>query len=198
MRILIIGASGAVGSAVARELGKDHHILTAGRHSGDFQVDLTSDDSVSALFANVGTLDAIVSATGNVHFGPLDGMSAEQFQIGLQDKLLGQVRIVLQGQHHLSAGGSITLTTGVLAQNPIRDGVNATTVNAALEGFILSAACELRNIRLNGVSPTVLTESLDSYGPFFPGFESAPGERVAKAYRRSVEGVESGRIYRVW
>lgn len=54
-----------------------------------------------------------------------------------------------------------------------------------------------RGLRINAVSPTVLTESMDRFGPFFPGYEGVPAARVALAYRRSVEGVHSGRIYRV-
>ena len=36
------------------------------------------------------------------------------------------------------------------------------------------------------------------YGPFFAGFEPVPGNRVAQAYVRSVEGIETGKVYRVW
>jgi len=125
-------------------------------------------------------------------------MSSEQFVSGLHDKLMGQVRLVLIGKDYLNPGGSFTLTTGILTQHPIRTGVNATTVNAAVEGFVMAAANELPGQRINAVSPTVLTEALDKYGPFFPGFESAPASRVALSYRRSLEGIETGKVYRVW
>ncbi|MDA6870114.1 short chain dehydrogenase, partial [Escherichia coli] len=49
----------------------------------------------------------------------------------------------------------------------------------------------------NLISPTVLTESTEAYDGFFPGFESVPAATVAQAYRRSVEGVQSGRVYKV-
>ncbi len=92
-----------------------------------------------------------------------------------------------------------TLTSGILSEEPIRSGVNATTVNAALEGFVRAAAFELpRGLRINVVSPTVLEESMPVYGAFFQGFEPAPGSRVALAYVRSIEGVQTGRVYRVW
>ena len=85
-----------------------------------------------------------------------------------------------------------------MAHEPIAQGVNATTVNAGLEGFVRAAACELpRGIRINLISPTVLTESAAAYDGFFPGFISVPAATVAQAYRRSVEGVQSGRIYTV-
>lgn len=200
MKILLIGASGTVGRAVVDELNQEghHEIIRAGRTSGDVQVDLTSEESVTALFAKTGNVDAIVATTGNLFFGPLTEMTTQNFSVGLQDKLLGQIRLALIGQHALNAGGSITLTSGIVGQEPIAQGVNATTVNAALEGFVKAAACELaKGQRINIVSPTLLSESKAAYGPFFPGFESVPAAKVALAYRRSIEGVQTGRVYTV-
>lgn len=198
MKILVIGASGTIGQGIVNELSRDHQVIRVGKNRGDYQVDLTREESVRALFAQTGKVDAVVSATGNVHFGPLSEMTSEQFNLGLQDKLMGQVRLVLIGQAFVNPGGSFTLTTGILAQQPIRTGVNATAVNTALEGFVMAAANELAGLRINAVSPTVLTEALASYGSYFPGFESAPASRVALAYRRSVDGVETGKVYRIW
>lgn len=198
MKIVVIGASGTVGRAVAEELNRQHDVIRVGRTQGDLQVDITSQPSVDALFANVGRVDAIVSATGNLFFGPLSSMTDRDFNQGLQDKLLGQVRLALTGQHYLNDGGSITLISGIVAHEPIAQGVNATTVNAGLEGFVRAAACELpRGIRINLISPGVLTESLAAYDGFFPGFSSVPAAAVAQAYRRSVEGIQSGRVYTV-
>jgi NAD(P)-dependent dehydrogenase (short-subunit alcohol dehydrogenase family) len=199
MKILVIGGTGTLGKAVIREFGAEHEIITAGKTRGDFQVDITDENSVKALFKSTGKVDAIIATTGNLHFGPLTEMTAEQFNTGLQNKLLGQVRIALIGQSFLNDGGSVTLTSGIIADEPIRQGANATTVNAAVEGFVRGAAIELpRGIRINVVSPTVVEESLKAYGPFFPGFEAAPAARLAKAYRRSVEGAQTGRVYKVW
>ncbi|CAM3549831.1 3-oxoacyl-[acyl-carrier-protein] reductase FabG [Klebsiella spallanzanii] len=198
MKIIIIGASGTVGRAVAQELSQCHEVIRVGRTQGDYQVDITSQESVQSLFENIGRIDAIVSATGNLFFGPLETMTDNDFNQGLQDKLLGQVRLALTGQHYLNDGGSITLISGIVAHEPIAQGVNATTVNAGLEGFVRAAACELpRGMRINLISPTVLTESAVAYDGFFPGFESVPAASVAQAYRRSVEGVQTGRIYNV-
>lgn len=198
MKIIIIGASGTVGRAVAQELNQRHEVILVGRTQGDYQVDITSQQSVQNLFAKTGRVDAIVSATGNLFFGPLATMTDGDFNQGLQDKLLGQIRLALTGQHYLNDGGSITLISGIVAHEPIAQGVNATTVNAGLEGFVRAAACELpRGIRINLISPTVLTESAAAYDGFFPGFTSVPAASVAQAYCRSVEGVQSGRIYKV-
>ncbi|MBH1552933.1 short chain dehydrogenase [Stenotrophomonas forensis] len=200
MKILLVGASGTLGQAVARQLGQQHQILAAGRHSGELRVDLTDDASVAELFARTGPVDAVISTAGKLHFGPLREMTPEQFNIGLQDKLLGQVRLALTAQHHLNAGGSITLTSGIVSAQPIRDGANATSVNAALEGFVRAAALELlpRGLRINVVSPNVLIESMAAYGPYFPGFEAVSAQRAALAFQRAVEGIQSGETITVW
>jgi NAD(P)-dependent dehydrogenase (short-subunit alcohol dehydrogenase family) len=198
MKIIVIGASGTVGRAVAEELSRQHEVIRVGRTHGDERVDITSQHSVQALFEKIGPVDAIVSATGNLHFGPLSTMTDRDFEQGLQDKLLGQIRLALTGQHYLNDGGSITLISGIVADEPIAQGVNATTVNAGLAGFVRAAACELpRGIRINLISPTVLSESAAAYDGFFPGFVSVPAATVALAYRRSVEGIQSGRVYKV-
>jgi NAD(P)-dependent dehydrogenase (short-subunit alcohol dehydrogenase family) len=197
-KILLIGASGTIGQAVLANLGARHEVITVGRSSGAHHADLSQPASLAALFAAVGKVDAIVSTAGNLHFGPLADMTAEQFNLGLHDKLLGQVQLALLGHQHLNDGGSITLISGILSTEPIRNGANATAVNAAIEGFVTAAAIELpRGLRINAVSPTILTESVGVYGPFFPGFESVPAKRVALAYQRSVEGAQTGRVYRV-
>ena len=172
MKIVIIGASGTVGRAVTEELSRRHEVIRVGRTQGDYQVDITSQESVQALFEKIGPVDAIVSASGGLFFGPLATMKDSDFNQGLQDKLLGQVRLALTGQHYLNEGGSITLISGIVAHEPIAQGVNATTVNAALEGFVRAAACELpRGIRINLISPTVLTESAEAYDGFFPALK---------------------------
>ncbi|AIY41373.1 short chain dehydrogenase [Collimonas arenae] len=199
MKIAVIGATGTVGKAVVTQLATRHDIIEVGNSSGQYQVDMTDIHSVERLFEQIGKVDAVVSTAGKLHFGPLQELTPENFQVGLRDKLMGQINLALVAQHRLNDGGSITLTSGIVGEEPILQGVNATTVNSALDGFVRAAAIELkRGIRINIVSPTVLEESLASYGPFFYGFEAAPASRVALAYSRSVEGAQTGQVYRVW
>ena len=199
MNIVIIGASGTIGSAVTNELAQRHEIIEVGSRSGAHQADMGDIAQVRALFARIGKVDAVVVTAGKLHFGPLADFTPEQFQLGLGSKLMGQVNVALVAQQYLNDGGSITLTSGIVAEQPIRNGAAASMTNAAVEGFVRGAAIELvRGIRINVVSPTVLEESLDAYGPFFPGFEPAAASRVALAYRRSVEGAQTGQVYRVW
>jgi NAD(P)-dependent dehydrogenase (short-subunit alcohol dehydrogenase family) len=199
MRVLLIGGSGTIGKFVTKELAPRHEIIDAGKTQGKFQVDTSNEDSVRKLFEAVGKVDAIIVAAGAVHWGPLSEMTADQFKLGLHDKLMGQVNVTLIGQHFLNDAGSITLTSGSISHDPYFGGACFSTVNAAIDGFVRGAAIELdHDRRINSVSPAVLKESWNVYGPGVPGTGPVPGERVALAYRKSVEGRQTGQNYRVW
>jgi NAD(P)-dependent dehydrogenase (short-subunit alcohol dehydrogenase family) len=198
MRVLIVGASGTIGRAVVAELGGRHELLTAGRSTGELKVDITDPGSIRAMFERAGRVDAVVSAAGKVKFAPFETMTAEDYQVGLADKLMGQVNLVLIGRDYVSDGGSFTLTTGVLDHDPIRMGTSASMVNGAVNAFALAAAIEMpRSLRINVVSPGVILEAMEGYAPYFRGFEPVPAARAALAYARSVEGAQTGQVYRV-
>ena len=198
MKIILVGASGTIGQAIDRELRERHDIVRVGRNSGELQVDITDPASIRRLFEQTGPFDALISAAGNAHFGALEELSAKEFAVGLNDKLMGQVNLVLIGRELANDGASFTLTSGVLSEDPIRYGAAVSTVNAALDGFVRAAAIELpRGLRINGVSPTILEESLPAYGPYFRGFKAVPAATVALAYAKSAEGRQTGQVYRV-
>lgn len=131
-------------------------------------MDITSQESVEALFAQTGEVDAIVSTTGNLHFGPLSTMTDSQFNLGLQDKLLGQIRGA--GRPAFSARrGSITPVSGIVAQEPIAQGSMPRRSTPVWKALFAPPPASCRAIRINLISPTVLSESLAAYGDFFPG-----------------------------
>ncbi len=199
MKIIVIGASGTLGKAVSTELSPRHEIVAVGRKSGGFQADMRELQSLKSVFQKIGKVDAIVCTAGSVHFGPWAEMTPEKFDIGLRDKLMGQVNAVLAGQEFLNDSGSFTLTSGILSEDPIQYGAAASLVNGALESFVRAAAIELpRGLRINVVSPTVIEESLDSFGPYFRGYTAVPASHAALAYSKSVEGRQTGQIYKVW
>ena len=199
MKIVLIGASGTLGRAVAAALSVRHTVIGVGRNSGEVHADIRDLQSVRALFQQTGEVGAIVNAAGSVHFGPWNELTPEKFDVGLRDKLMGQVNLVLAGQEALLDGGSFTLTSGILSEDPIRFGVCASLVNGALESFVRAAAIELpRGLRINVVSPTVLQESMAAYGPYFQGFKPIPAADAALAYSKSIEGRQTGQVYKVW
>ena len=196
MKILLIGAGGTIGSAVDKELSQRHEVIRIGRSSGDLQVDISDSASIRKLFEKTGKFDALVCAAGNVTFAPLGEMTEDSFALGLKDKLMGQVNLLLIGREFANDGASFTFTTGVLSHDPIRSGASAALVNGALDSFVRAAAIELpRGLRVNSVSPTVLEEAMDSYAPYFRGYKPVPGADVALAYAKSVEGLQTGQTY---
>ncbi|RMP64781.1 hypothetical protein ALQ18_02682 [Pseudomonas marginalis pv. marginalis] len=196
MKILLIGASGTVGSAVKAELAQRHDVISVGRNSGDFRVNISDSASIRTLFEQTGTFDALICAAGNVNFVALGDMSESDFELGLRDKLMGQVNLLLIGREYANDGASFTFTSGILNRDPIRTGASAALVNGAIDAFVKAAAIELpRGLRINAVSPTVLLEAMGSYAPYFRGFKPATGADVALAYAKSVEGLQSGQTF---
>jgi NAD(P)-dependent dehydrogenase (short-subunit alcohol dehydrogenase family) len=198
MRIIIVGASGVIGKKLVAAFGKDHEVVTAGSKSGDFQVDIHSPASIEAFYKQVGSFDAVVATAGGAHFGPLTSMTDADFRVGLDSKLMGQVNLVLIGQHYINDKGSFTLTSGSVSAMPIRLGGALTPVNRAIEGFVAGAAIELeRGVRINAVSPTLVEDS-PQYVPFFPGVEPVSMDAVVRGYQRAVLGPQTGLTIEVW
>ena len=196
MIIILVGASGTIGQAIDRELRERHDIVRVGRNSGELQVNIADPASIRRLFEQTGPFDALISAAGNAHFGALEELSAKEFAVGLDDKLMGQVNLLLIGREYANDGASFTFTSGILNRDPIRTGASAALVNGALDAFVKAAAIELpRGLRINSVSPTVLLEAMGSYAPYFRGYKPAPAADVALAYAKSVEGLQTGQTF---
>jgi NAD(P)-dependent dehydrogenase (short-subunit alcohol dehydrogenase family) len=193
MKIVIIGASGTIGQAVEKALSARHQVVRVGRTKGEFQVDLASTESIKRLFERVAPVDGVVCAAGAARFALLDKLTDEDFAFSLANKLMGQVNAVRLGVKHIKDGGSFTLTSGVLANEPMPGSAAISLVNAGLEGFVRAAALELpRGIRINIVSPPWVSETLQSMGKD-PG-AGMPAEQVALAYLAAVEGRQTGQV----
>lgn len=193
MKVILIGASGVIGKAIAQALSANHQIVQVARSSGEYQVDITSKDSIQQLFAAVTPFDAVVCAAGAAKFADLQALSDDDFQFSLVNKLMGQVNLVRVGLHHINPNGSFTLTSGVLAREPIPGSAAISLVNAGLEGFVRAAALEApQGIRVNIVSPPWVSETLESMGK--DGSGGLPAADVATAYVESVEGQQTGQI----
>jgi NAD(P)-dependent dehydrogenase (short-subunit alcohol dehydrogenase family) len=200
MKILIVGGkSGTIGKTVANRLSRKHDVITAGRNSGDVRVDMASSESIKKMFEATGKVDAIVNCAGATKWGPFADLSEEDFYVGLKGKLMGQVNLVRIGRRYLNKGGSITLTTGILADDPVQGATNSAMANGAIHGFVLAVSQEHRHeFRLNVVSPGLVEDSAERLGDAFPGHTPIPMEKVAAGYERSVEGLRTGEIIRIY
>lgn len=192
MKALVIGSSGAVGRAAVGALRTyDVDVVEASR-SGEHRIDITNEESIRALFEQVGEVDAVVCTAGATVFKPFEQLTREDFLSGFLSKVQGQIDLVRIGTPYVRDGGSFTLTSGILTRVPIATGVAASAANGAVESFVVAAATELpRGIRINVVSATVLADS-PGYHAAFPGFVPVASPTVGAAYVRSVLGVRTG------
>ena len=193
MRVLVIGATGTIGTAVTRALQPAHEVLPASHSKADFTVDLGDAESIRDLFSRCGRVDAVVSAAGQAPFRPLLELSDADFALALGNKLMGQVNLVRLGVQAVTDGGSFTLTSGILSRQPMAGGAAISLVNAGLEGFVRGAALELpRGIRINAVAPGWVRETLVAMK--MDPSSGAPAALVAEAYVRCVEGAMTGQV----
>lgn len=198
MRILLVGASGTIGSAVYEALADDHDVVRVGRTSGDIRVDIESPESIRDMYEEAESFDAVACAAGNAAFNPLDQLSEDDFGLSIQSKLMGQVNLVRYGLPHLKqpAGASFTLVSGVLSHNPMPGSAAISMVNAGLEGFVRAAALDLpEGVRVNVVSPPWVSETLEEMGE--DPSDGVPAAVVAEAYVESITGSDSGEVLRV-
>ena len=190
MKVMVIGATGTIGKAVAAALARSHEVVAVSRN-GPVKADLLEPASVSRLFEAVKDVDAVVCCAGGAAWKPLPELSDDDFQASLRNKLMGQVNLARTAMQHVRDGGSITLTSGVLAHEPMAGGAAVSLVNAALEGFVRAAALELpRGLRVNVVSPPWMTETLEAMN--MRGVDGIPAAECAKAYVAAVEGRDNG------
>jgi NAD(P)-dependent dehydrogenase (short-subunit alcohol dehydrogenase family) len=194
MKIVIVGATGTMGKYLASAFEKDHEVIRVGSKGGDIQADITSSESIENLFRQTGSFDALINTAGPTYVGPWKNMTDKEFRKGLEGKLMGQVNLVLIGQHYINPKGSFTLIAGALTHEPILNFANASAANGAVEAFVRAAAIELENgVRINAVSPTVI-ENSPQYFPFFHGDIPVTMKQLEYGFRKSVFGANTGQV----
>lgn len=194
MKIIIVGATGTMGKHLTSVFEADHEVIRVASKGGDVRTDITSAKSIENLFKQVGSFDALISTAGPTYVGPWKKMTEQDFRKGLEGKLMGQINLVLIGQHYINLKGSFTLITGALTDEPQLNFANASAANGGVEAFVRAAAIELENgIRINAVSPRVIEDS-PQYFPFFPGEIPVTMKQLEYGFRRSVFGANTGQI----
>jgi NAD(P)-dependent dehydrogenase (short-subunit alcohol dehydrogenase family) len=193
MKLMLIGATGTIGHAVAAALAPRHQVLEVTRNTQPLRVDISSPDSVRALFDAAGELDGVVCATGSARFKPLAQLEEEDFVFSVANKLMGQVNVVREALRRVRDRGVVVVTSGILARSPMTGSGAISLVNAGLEGFVRAAALEAgRGIRVNVVSPPWVTETLQKLNMDPKG--GLPAATVARAYVAAVEGSMTGQV----
>ncbi|MBV8374416.1 MAG: short chain dehydrogenase [Candidatus Eremiobacteraeota bacterium] len=197
MKIIVIGR-GAIGTAVRKAFeARSDKVVSVSRSSGEFRADIADEESLKRLFSSVGRFDAVASCAGEVAFVPLEQSTDEQWESSIESKAMGQINVVRTALPYIADGGSFALISGILTDEYIVGSTIAATINHMVDGFVRAAAVELpRGIRINCISPTVLTESV-AYHPYFPGFIPIDAAKVGQAYVRAICNPMTGRIIKL-
>ncbi len=194
MRILVVGGHGTIGRRVVEALKLNHELVLAGRSDGDVFVDISNSTSIETMFEQVGKVDALVCIAGEAKWAPFESLTEDDFYIGIRSKMMGQVNLVKIGKDFINQGGSITLSTGILADDPVLNTTSASMVNGAIHSFVKAAALELNEIRINAVSLGVVEDAYQKYKDYFPGHNPVPTSEVINAYLKSILGAGTGQI----
>ncbi|MBC7696045.1 MAG: SDR family oxidoreductase [Burkholderiales bacterium] len=183
-RILITGASSGIGRATAvlfSKLGATV-IITARNtenlnntfseldsNSGHLQIcaDLTSEEDIKHLTANVGIIDGIVHCCGKVLPVPVKFIKEEHLQDVFKVNYFSAVTMIseLLKQKKINNNGSIVFISSVSTLHAYFGGGPYISSKAALEGYAKTLAFELipKKIRVNVLQPALVnTEIFDS------------------------------------
>jgi NAD(P)-dependent dehydrogenase (short-subunit alcohol dehydrogenase family) len=194
MKIVVIGASGTIGSSIVQQLGSNVEVITASRSGGSFVLDISNPESIKAMFGQLSDVDAVVCAVGVAAYAPLAKLSDDDFEKGLHNKLMGQVNLVRFGMNSMAPHGSFTLTGGMASRQPFESGGALISMcNAGLEGFVKAASRELpKQMRLNVVAPGWVRETLSRLK--MDPLRGVPAMRVAERYIEAIQGTMTGQI----
>lgn len=198
-KILLVGATGAIGKAVYNGLEDDYNVVTAGRKNADIILDVTNRASIDAALNNHQNFDGVVNCFGSVPFENFETVDITDFSAGINNKFLGQANIVQAILPKLNHGASIVLISGILNHQPINTGVCAAAANGAIDGFGQALALELAGkARVNVVSPSMVADSVDVYGAYFDGYDVTSMQDVVNAYRRCLSGIINGQVIKLF
>jgi len=198
-KILITGASGTVGGAVYNSLKDKYELIRAGRKGADIQFDATDSKSIENAIKDIDELEGIITCFGKVPFSPFPEMPEEDFLSGMKNKFFGQVNIIRAALPKLSQGGSIVMTSGILSDQPINNGVCAAAVNGAINSFALALSLELKGrARVNVVSPSMVEASIKTHGHLFDGYKPTTMEDLVNAYRYCMTGLLNGKVIKLF
>ncbi len=149
-------------------------------------VDVTSEDSLAAFFAEAGPFDHLAVSVGDpLKPVPFLEQTTEQARKNFEIRFWGQRAAVRQAVPHLRPGGSITLTTGLAGRRATPGITVLGAVCGAVESLVYGLAVELAPLRINVVCPGVVDTGI---------WNALPEDRRAALYAGMERNLPVGRV----
>ncbi|WCM21806.1 SDR family oxidoreductase [Paraburkholderia bryophila] len=175
-RVVLLGGTSGIGLATAHAalaMGASVIVVSSrgqrvaeavsrlGERASGYTVDLNEQSAVSGLFERIGPFDHLVYSAGDaLQTGPLAGMDLDVVRRVFDVRVFGAIAAVKQATPYLRPGGSVVLTGGVASLRPQRGWVALAGACSAMEGLVRALAVELAPIRVNLVSPGLVSTPL--------------------------------------
>jgi NAD(P)-dependent dehydrogenase (short-subunit alcohol dehydrogenase family) len=202
-RVVIIGGTSGIGLAVARgALAERAQVVVGSSHERKVSaakgalpgaealvVDVKDEASVAAFFERIGAFDHLVFTAGDWERmfggGPLAALdlsaAAETFTV----RFWGAVAAAKHAHKNIRAGGSITLTDGMIAHSARKGAVMAGAMAGAIEHLTRALAVELAPIRVNAVCPGLIKTDI---------WNGIPAEQREETWARMTKRLPINRI----
>lgn len=180
-RILVIGGASGIGKAVAQSaIDEGATVVIAstnaeklarataemGANASWSVLDVAQESRVADFFASNGTFDHIASTAGDWTMqppGPLTELDLTAAAKSMNVRYWGAIAVAKHGATKLPAGGSFTLTGGMLAHKPAKGQALWTALAGGIEFLTRGLAVELAPVRVNCVAPGLIqTEQWNS------------------------------------
>jgi len=205
-KYLIFGATGSVGSSLAKQLSevkKEIHLI--GRNDEELKklsselkcdytaIDILSDDINESLKNKFNDIDlaGIAYCIGSIDLKPLNRTNKEDFLKCLELNFFPIVEIIKTFQDNLKKNkGSIVLFSTVAVQRGFTNHSIIASVKGAIEGLTVSLAAEFApNIKVNCIAPSLTNSKIAE--PILKNKILAEGIAKAHPMKRVGEGKDT-------
>ena len=173
-RVLVVGGGSGIGFAVAEAAQREgaqvvvassnaERVAQAAQRLGNAaageRLDVTDEAGVAAFFEGAGAFDHIAFTAGDWG-GPrntaLADLDLAQATAVFRVRFLGALAVAKHGAAKLPAGGSLTLTDGMIAHRPRKGSFLSTAMAGGIEHLTRGLAVELAPVRVNCVCPAMI------------------------------------------
>ncbi|MGY2314123.1 SDR family oxidoreductase [Pseudomonas sp. SDO5522_S412] len=170
-KVVILGGGSGMGLALAKKvISSGGKVVIGGRNAdklsnvavmlGDSAsyraFDLGDEAAVKSAFEDIGAFDHLVTTAAELTFAPVANLTTGQVESMLVSKFWGPFYASKYATPNIAKEGSITFFSGLAAYRPAPGASIVAALNAALEGFAMTLALEIKPVRVNVVSPGVV------------------------------------------